>query len=318
MRTKGIIITLAGVLLAAFALGVSGVLSLSGGAKDGTEGDGRLIGVLVTTEYLDLFDAQGYFNDNAEKILSGGEISPADAAAYQGRLYAALRESPDGAGRKKYVFEGVEGIAYFSARYTDAAGAYHGNSGDEALSDGHMSLAYTDEGESLELEGTIYVSTAGGADAFYYNPVYQTERGEIYAVSGSGMSYGGERDAGLSGSHELREEYTATVGGETKSGSTRVEISIRYVDAPMGVALLQLDSASRLLSREEYAPGVLPERVSTLPDTAFILLETRGAGQSVTRALYQPGDESLFAFFCRADGICVKQWCALDWHGAAA
>ena len=39
----------------------------------------RLIGVYITTEYIDLFDLEGYIGANAS-ALSGGSIGEADAA----------------------------------------------------------------------------------------------------------------------------------------------------------------------------------------------------------------------------------------------
>lgn len=52
----------------------------------------RLVGVLVTTEYLDLFDFENYLGDNI-KGFSGGEIVvDGDTQKYQGRLYATQRQ----------------------------------------------------------------------------------------------------------------------------------------------------------------------------------------------------------------------------------
>ena len=63
----------------------------------------RLIGVYITTEYIDLFDLEGYIGANAS-ALSGGSIGEADAAQYNGRLYAELVD-------ERYVFPGVDGFA---------------------------------------------------------------------------------------------------------------------------------------------------------------------------------------------------------------
>ena len=67
----------------------------------------RLIGVYITTEYIDLFDLEGYIGANAS-ALSGGSIGEADAAQYNGRLYAELVD-------ERYVFPGVDGFAFFMA-----------------------------------------------------------------------------------------------------------------------------------------------------------------------------------------------------------
>ena len=95
MRNKSIVAILAGVVISALILGSTGVVSLAKN-EESLEADvqqkDRLIGIFVTTEYLDLFDFEGYLNENMNKVLSGGEISQADSAKYEGRLYADLVE----------------------------------------------------------------------------------------------------------------------------------------------------------------------------------------------------------------------------------
>lgn len=313
MKTKILLTAFAGILLAAFALGATGTVQLAGDeiAKTGQD---RLIGVFITTESLDLFDFEGYMLDHADTLPSGGEISGADAAAYQNRLYATLVLT---GGRPQYVFDGVDGICFFSASYTDTAGTYTGVSGDDAVSDGHTALRSTDAGEDLSLEGTIYASTSGGPPLFYTNPVYQTESGEVYAVSGQGMSYGGTITSGMSGTHTLSETQTVTVDGESKTVRSDVAITFSYMDPPTNISVVQLDSAHHAVSVQEYAPGSLPDSLVTEPNTAYLLVETRRKAadgtESVTRELAQPQDTDLFAFFCREDGICVKQYCSLEW-----
>ena len=82
-----------------------------------TNGD-RLIGVFITNEYLDLFDFEGYLNDNINSFR-GGEIDAerSNTHKYQGRLYAVLvpkahvnEETGESTVTHEYVFEGIEGI----------------------------------------------------------------------------------------------------------------------------------------------------------------------------------------------------------------
>jgi hypothetical protein len=40
----------------------------------GTNNGDRLIGVFVTKEYLDLFDTEGYLNDNISKLSGSGKV----------------------------------------------------------------------------------------------------------------------------------------------------------------------------------------------------------------------------------------------------
>lgn len=327
MKANRLIIIFSCVLLACFALGVTDVIKLAGAPASGesTAVKDRLIGVFITKAPLDLFDMESYFNDHANEILSGSEISKAESAAYEGRLYATLVEKPytsEDTGKtsvvKEYAFEGVEGISYYCALFSDEAGSYHGASGDEAIADGHTAINATDAGDSISLEGTIYVSTSSRLTSFYYNPIYQTPQGQVYAAAGQGVSYGGDLIARMSGTQELKEEMSTTVGDETEMVSSNIKMTMCYMDAPTGVTVIQFDGESKVLSNEAYAPGELPETLSVASDAEYIVVETRTIGtdrtETITRELFQPDDTSLFAFYCREDGICVKQYCRIAWR----
>ena len=53
--------------------------------EQGMHNSDQLVGVVVTTEYLDLFDMEGYLEDNLGSIMAGKNPDQSD---YQGRLYA--------------------------------------------------------------------------------------------------------------------------------------------------------------------------------------------------------------------------------------
>lgn len=315
MKTNRLLLVFLCVLILFFTLGAADVAHLADPAADGTVPKARLIGVLVTPAPLDLFDMDAYFADHGEEIFSGAEIDQSVTAQYEGKLYAELTDSQlDG---NEYVFTGVEGYACFAATYHDGANTYTGNSGDEAISDVHMAIASTDEGENLSMEGTIYACIHGEANTFHYNPIYQAASGEVYAMAGQGASFGGDLTAGASSSHELKEETTTTEGEETSTTGTRIKITVCYVDEPVRVALLQMSGDGNMLSRAEFAPGELPEKLVVENGTAYVIVETTARsfdGQTVTRELFQPGDETLCASYAREDGICVKQWCEIDWN----
>lgn len=328
MKNKIGMIILACVLAVSFVLGATGAVTF---AKDeptvnaGNASKDRLIGVFITTEYLDLFDSERYVKDNADKVLSGGEIGSSDRARYQGRLYAKLVDEPytdpetgETATTKKFVFDGIEGISYFAARYTDESGTqYLGAGDDDAISDAHTGLHYTDAGDGIDMKGTIYVSASKGSDVFYCNPVYQTAAGEVYLVSGQGVSYGGELSAGMSGSQALKEEQTVTIDGKSETVSSSIEVSICFMDTPIGTSILQFDRDGSIVAREDYAAGALPAEITANPDTEYIIAETRMSSadgkETVTRELFRQDDESLYAFSCREDGICIKQYCSIAW-----
>jgi len=317
------IVIAACVLLAALLVGLSGFTLASPETSKYAEED-KLIGVLVTTEHLDLFDMEGYLSKNLGKMASGGEIIlDGDAAEFQGRLYATLtdRTLTDETGQtvttKEYVFEDA-GYCYFCPTISNEDGIYIAASSDGAISDGHTAISVTEEGESITLDGTIYVVPAAGRGTYYMNPVYQSADGRVYAMSGSGVSFvEGDSAEGTACSRTITAESTVTENGESKTYSVSVKISLSVMYAPQHIYLLQYRSDGELLSRERYLPGALPEAISPAQDCSYIVLEAHKISPKgeavVTRSLYQENDASLESFYCREDGLCVKQFTALNW-----
>lgn len=325
MKTKKLIVITVCIVLAAFAIGATGILHLVGTSENEDSSSDRLIGILITREYLDLFDSEQFLSDNINSFVNGEEISESDSAKYQGKLYATLVETThtnDETGeidsRKEYVFEGINGICYFTTQVTDQFGTYWSSSGDDAITDGNINLNSTDEGESVSMEGTIYVSTRGNARNFYFNPVYQTPTGDVYAVSGEGMSFGVNSAAGMSMSHEIKENQSSTIGDLTTSHEAEIKVTICYMDEPEKVSILQFGAGNELFSKIEYDPNDFPNSLQVQSGTQYIIIETttfsHEQGRNITREIYQPEDETLFAFLGRDDGICVKQECEIVWN----
>ena len=324
MKTKNIIMIIVCIMLTAFVFGSTGMISLVSASENEEFSSDKLIGVLITKEYLDLFDSEQFFTDNMDRLMSGGEIDESESAKYEGRLYAVLvemehvsEETGETYRNKEYVFEGINGICYIAPRITDEAGIYWSSSGDEAITDGFVNFISNDAGESVALEGTIYVSTGKNAGNFYFNPVYQTQDGEVYAVSGNGTLFA-NNTAGMSMSHEIKENLSSTIGDVTTASGSAVKITICYIDKPEKVSILQFDSEGALLSRMKCDPDSLPDTLQTQSGTQYIIVETLAFSQegttNITREIYQSEDETLSAFYCRDDGICVRKWCEIEWN----
>jgi hypothetical protein len=292
--------------------------------KDAGEstGEDKLIGVFVTREYLDLFDMDGYLNDNLQN-LSGGEILvDGNSEQYQGRLYAVLQDitltsdTGEQSTTQDYVFPGIDGVSYFAARVPAAeeSESYITSGSDDAISDGQLGLNYGDTEDKITLDGTIYLADLSGNYSCYINPVYQSEDGSVYAVSGDGL----EMCSGAGMSQTLEEKTTVTENGVSKTVISSIKISIATLAPPEKIVILQMDMDSAILSRAEYAPGELPKTLKPEPATAYILEETyshdASGKETVTRNLFDAEDAVLYAFYARADGICVRQWTALEWE----
>lgn len=282
----------------------------------------RLIGVMITTEHLDLFDFEGYLNDNLGS-LSGGEINiDGSTSKYQGRLYAELREqalTSEETGETtlnyEYVFENA--ISFFAARYVTDSESYIGTGSDEAISDGQSSYFYGDNEEKISLEATIYVLPEYFGKAFYINPVYQSADGSVYAMTGNGFQISGGSGEGHEYSSTLEETATVTENGESKTVSASIKISVATMFEPEKVVVLQMDKDSSVVSRSEYSPEDMPEQLITERGTEYIVLETHkddpDGGSVIAREMYSRSDETLFSFYSRDDGICIKGWTQLVW-----
>lgn len=323
MANKRFYILAACVLAVAFLLGLSGALVLADEGGGQIQED-RLVGVFVTSEYLDLFDFEGYLEDHIGDMFDGGEIE-GDTSAYQGRLYAALVEEPyvsetgETVMTRRYAFEGVEGFPYFYARLTDEAGVYSAAYGDEAVADGHSYFSFTDEGDDVKLEGVIYVASPSSSAGMmhFFNPVYQAADGSVYAVAGSSISADANGSEGEAYSQTISATYTETVNGEVTTDSTSVKISISVMFAPTRIRVVQFGAQGGVLADDEYLPGTLPESIEPQRSAAYIVVETYKTAPDgtviISRTLYEQDDESMETFHARADGICVKQLTALVW-----
>ena len=293
------------------------------------KGADRLIGEFITKAHLDLFYMERYLNDNIHKITPGGSmVIDGDTSRSQGRLYAKIvtrihtdPETGNTFETREFSFEEVEGIHYICASIpaTENEGSITMTSSDEEVSDGHTSIHTSDEENSISLEGTIYYSPAGtGSITFFLNPVYQSSDGRVYAVTGTGISSHGDHTEGSLYSQTFEESTTFTENGKTKTSHTSIKISFSIMFPPSKIIVRQMDEESSVISSTEYQPGKLPETLEISKDTAFIMVEThkqdRDGKPIVTRSLYDKDDETLATYYCRDDGICVKQHTSLEWN----
>lgn len=286
-----------------------------------------LIGVFITEERLDLFDMEGYLNDNINTLSGGGLINiDKNSSQYQGRLYATLttRALKDDTGKnfdtREFVFNDFKGISYFSARVpaTENEDSYI-TSGSEAVSDGYTSFHFGEDEDKTTLEGTIYISSDYAGKTLFINPVYQSSDGTVYAITGNGIMVSDEQGEGSVYTQTLEETTTITENGKRKSKSTSIKISLAVMFPPEQIFILQMDKDSEIIAKTKYAPGKLPGTIIPEAGVEYIIVESNKIdieGNTVTsRTLFDRSNETLESFYRRSDGICVKQSTILDWNG---
>lgn len=314
MRARNIGVLAAAIVLGAFLLGCTGAVQIAqSDAQTASAEPGRLIGALVTTEPLDLFDIEGYLNDHAGSIISGGVIDMEESTGYEGRLYAVLTDK----GRPEYTFEGVDGIRYFAAEMEDEHGSYTQSVSDEGISDAHTAVNASEDATSVSLEGTVYISAreVGKPVMYFINPVYQGADGRVYAMEGNSVSIDDDTgyDVGGKMTVTLNESDSQTVGTESTSRESSVKISIAYIEPAERVTVVQMDGENVPLDRKEYRLSEVPETLTTVPGAEYLVVETRGTDGMTARKLYQKEDESFTIYSCREDGICVQHWTEILW-----
>ncbi len=294
-----------------FLLGCGGCQLADPEQSEQTAEQDQLIGVFATEEYLDLFDYDTYFSDNADKLVEGGEtvISPQDSEAYGGRIWATQKDNGD------WVFEGLEGLGFYAYRYESEAETGIASHLDEGLTGNGMHVTSTDEGESVELEATIY-HVPGGRVRYHFNPVYQTPDGTVYLTAGTGIYMEGTVE-GEASTHTLSDSVTTT-GPDGKSTVTGCDLAVRVeiMNAPSKIVILQMDEDSGVLDRKSCAPGQVPESLTPEPGCAYLVVETHKTGPDgdmVSRELVDAGAESFSTFQARPDGVCVKRDTTLLW-----
>lgn len=263
-----------------------------------------LIGVLITTEYLDLFDMEAWLNDNINDLAKGGEtVIDGDTSQYQGRIYANAVEktwhSEDGEAHTttEYEFpEELKGHAFLCPTLTDENGnPYTSSMGSEIFADSHVHLKSSDAGNAVELTSTIYYDplaipkesitelhedgseTLGKHVAFYHNPVYQTPEGDVYVTSGSGTAYSAGPGVGFygqQGSHMISQKQSTNIDGESQLLESYVEITMHAVRCAEKITVHEMSENNQILRTAEYSHENFPRELTVGSDTAYVIVET--------------------------------------------
>ena len=302
-----------------------------------------LIGVLITTEYLDLFDMEAWLNDNINDLAKGGEtVIDGDTSQYQGRIYAKAVEktwhSEDGEAHTttEYEFpEELKGHAFLCPTLTDENGnPYTSSMGSEIFADSHVHLKSSDTGTAVELTSTIYYDplaipkesitelhedgseTPGNHVAFYHNPVYQTPEGEVYVTSGSGTAYSAGPGVGFygqQGSHMLSQKQSTNIDGESQLLESYVEITMHAVRCAEKIVINEMSGDNQILRTAEYSHEDFPRELNVGSDTAYVIVETHSLDENdellVSRQICTADseDESFTVYVPLENGYVSKQ-----------
>lgn len=290
----------------------------------------RLIGVYITKEYLDLFNTEGYLNENISQVMNGGILKiEGNTEQYQGRIYAQIEEEKISSSEgeeitwKKYVFQDLKGLEFLAPKIVDEQGSYLSFYGAKELSDQHMGSAHGDHEDKITLEATIYQSVEKMETPLYANPVYQGADGLVYAMSGSGSAYSGFEGEGNAHSITLEEETFITETDQNhstdtiKKASTSITIHMVSMYEPTLIQILQMDKNNIVVSKEVYQPGFVPEELKVKPEIDYIIVETSKKdeeGSTIkTREIFSEKDEFFSTFSSGEKDIYFKKETKIMW-----
>jgi len=283
----------------------------------------RLIGAFITREYLDLFDFEGYLEDNISTFEKGGNITIENSERYNGRIYAELREVPltneetgEPSSTWEYEFPDLDGITFFAAEITPPNGdTFYAMHGDNAVSDARYAVGDVNS----SIEGTIYFTPADDL-VFYVNPVYQDNEGRVYVTTGNGISSSGSNWEGATFSTTLEEQQTVAENGEETAEGFKLTVHFAVRNPPQGVGIIQMDAGNAIVAQDDYDTNELPERIEPEDETEYIIVETRAAapdgGTIATREIFDVGDDYITAYTAyvgREDGIVEARLIELLW-----
>ena len=265
-------------------------LAVSDAGMDGTSD--RLIGAFVTDEYLDLYDMEGYLNDHVSSLKDGGSITVGSDSRYAGKLLATVDKSQgDDSSLWKVSFGGVKGEYLLVLTEEKDGESYTSTLCSDGILDVNMNLKSADNETESEISGTFCYTPDGiqkKDDSYYVNPVYQTENGEIYAMTGNGYAKQGVRvdektgketpimpDEGKGMAATLSAENTITKNGKSQTEKCKVTIQFEVMYQPVRTILYQMDEANQVLKQVAYNPSDVPDSITLEKDAAYVLVETR-------------------------------------------
>lgn len=276
----------------------------------------RLVGVFITTEYLDLLDAEEafeeYLKNNAGNI-SDGETITFDTDNRHNRVYATFIEEPyqdeDGEYHfsNNYEFVGLDGIALATYQIQNGEESYFASSVGDGICDVHMKSGGEDQG----ISGTIWMAENSGEVIYYMNPIYQTADGRVYLVPGSGLHI--SSDVGGRASQKIEEKATITENGETYSYTFAAEVFVDFVEPAQTVTIIEMNKHDEEVKRETFQVDNLPKQLVPGDDTAYLIVISE-SGDSAARQINQPGEDQIEVFVQLDKQICIKDFIFVNWE----
>ncbi len=259
-------------------------------------GQDRLCGIFITTEPLD-------FSSDEEEInivpswdgLNAVAVNPQDS-----RIYATRHDiTTNGHKNWDFTFDGLEGV-----RLLEPSVMYNDEEYRPSIFDNEIDGIFTNiSNDALSITGTIYTDIHYPL-IIYTNPVYQTPEGEVYVTNGQGMLI---NSVGSIASTKLTGATSETVNGVTSQKSMELELKIEAINTIDKIILKQMNDNNEMIVQIDITKEHIPESVSIMPDTAYIIMEQHSVDGSdkavVDRSILKTDDNFFTARFTGDKGL---------------
>lgn len=301
----------------------------------GAAGEDALVGVFITYEPLDLFDAEGFLK-NQPHSAAGGNHTMESTRGNARRIYATLKPKSDSARpalilnnsgeavskgpAEEYVFEGLVGIPFFAPKVQgeDPKDTYEDLMTNEAMQDVDFQVFISGEENKTVLEGTVYFQPNNNDVSLFIHPVYQTAGGQVYLTGESKAFTGHFGGEGQILSQTLDSSVDSMFNGNSKKITSSVKISLNAKFASGSVFLLQINESNQIIRKEPLILQNLPQKLQLEADTAYLIQELHGTDEdgrpSIQRKLIEK-PAAAFSTFRPADkGILIRHDTSLIWR----
>lgn len=221
----------------------------------------------------------------------------------EGRIYAVKTIDQNIPENVDYKFEGVEGVAFFTATFSDAGGKGIFNKPFNGPEIFNTLLNVGNNENTISGEISVAANAAGGESnevvLFFFN-VYQTADDEIYMInkrSGVAFSPSNSCEFAVSESYKMIENNSEL---ETK---TTVRVKMTDSKNVQKYVFNQMDKQNNSLETITVTTGNRPDSIIRDKNAEYIIVEIYGLSsdnkETVTRELIN-SDESIY--FCRFPG----------------
>lgn len=268
------------ILLAGLVTGLLTACSLA--AEDGVleNGGDRLVGMFLTTEYVDAVDWD--YVDIAA-LMEDGTVSGGEE-----KIYGTYDEA-----QGEYVFEGLKGYSLGVMKLKDKDGeVYLATVASDCFSDVKLNMG----DEENTCSGILYFDqTQIGSEELhmYGNAVYETQDETVYLVPGSGVRI---TDAGGDCSVTLSDTVTEVDNGKKTQMKNTFQATYRGACPVQAVKFSWQGKDGKVLKEEYFAADEIPSSIKWGKETAYILVTLQKTDKTAEYDLIRGEDETYMLY----------------------